>query len=159
MLRLTLTLEGVAAAQALLEAAAARLEQPPRPLLEALAAKLQAYFHSHIHDQSGPESPWPPLAPVTQKIRAYYGHPPAGPALIRAGDLLQSITTLLLEDRALEVGARAPFARTLQDGGTLTDPKTGRERTVQAFPFVYVTAAEVQALLDLIQEHYFHATP
>ena len=37
------------------------------------------------------------------------------------------------------------------------DAKTGRPRTIQAFPFVYVTAAEVQALLDLIQEHYFNA--
>ncbi len=158
MLRLTLTIEGAAEAQQLLEAAAAHLEQPPRPLLEALASALQSYFHSHIQAQSGPDAPWPPLAPATQRIRAYYGHPPEGPALIRGGDLLQSITTLTVEDRALEVGTRAPFARTLQDGGTLTDPKTGRERTVQAFPFVYVTAAEVQDLVTLIQEHYFDAT-
>ena len=156
-MRLTLTIEGATAAQDLLLAAATRLEQPPRPLLEALASTLQLYFQSHIRDQAGPEAPWPQLAPATQKIRAYYGHPPAGPALIRGGDLLQSITTLTLEDRALEVGTRAPFARTLQDGGTVADTKTGRTRTVQAFPFVYVTAAEVQALLDLIQEHYFDA--
>ena len=156
-MRLTLTIEGAAEAQQLLEAATTRLEQPPRPLLEALAAKLQAYFQSHIHDQVGPEGAWPPLAPATRKIREYYGHPPDGPALIRGGDLLQSIATLSLEDRALEVGTRAPFARTLQDGGTVSDAKTGRPRTVQAFPFVYVTAAEVQDLVTLIQEHYFDA--
>ena len=156
-MRITLTIEGAAEAQQLLEAAAVRLEQPPRPLLEDLAAKLQAYFQSHIHDQAGPEGAWPSLAPATQKIRAWYGHPPAGPALIRGGDLLQSITTLALEDRAVEVGTRAPFARTLQDGGTVADAKTGRSRTVQAFPFVFVSAQEVQALVTLIQEHYFDA--
>ena len=158
MLRLTLTAEGFVEAQALLRATAARLEQSPRLLLGDLASALQSYFQTHIRTQSGPDAPWPPLAPATQKIRAYYGHPPAAPALIRGGDLLQSITTLALEDRALEVGTRAPFARTLQDGGTVTDAKTGRERTVETFPFAYVTADEVQALLDLIQEHYFDAT-
>ena len=158
-MRITLTIEGAAEAEQLLEAAAARLEQPPRPLLEALAAKLQAYFQSHIHVQAGPEGAWPPLAPATQKIRAYYGHPPAAPALIRGGDLLQSIATLSLEDRAVEVGTRTPFARTLQDGGTVADAKTGRPRTVQAFPFVFVTTAEVQDLVTLFQEHYFNATP
>ena len=157
-MRITLTIEGAAEALQLLKAAAVRLEQPPRPLLETLAAKLQAYFQSHVHDQVGPEGAWPLLAPATRKIREYYGHPPDGPALIRGGDLLQSITTLSLEDRAVEVGTRASFARTLQDGGTVADAKTGRPRTVQAFPFVFVTAGEVQDLVALIQEHYFDAT-
>jgi phage gpG-like protein len=158
-MRITLTVEGAAEAQQLLAEAVARLEQPPRPLLEALAVRLQVYLQSHIREETGPEGPWPPLAPATRKIRAYYGHPPDGPALIRGGDLLQSITTLRLEDRAVDVGTRIPFARTLQDGGSLSDPKTGRTRTVQAFPFAYVSAQEVQDLVTLIQEHYFHATP
>ena len=108
VMRITVTIEGAAEAVQLLEAAAARLEQPPRPLLESLAAALQTYLQAHIQTQTGPEGPWPPLAPATRKIRAYYGHPPDGPALIRGGDLLQSITTLALEDRAVEVGTRAP---------------------------------------------------
>ena len=157
-MRITATIEGAAEAVQLLEAAAARLEQPPRPHLETLATQLQAYLQAHIHTQTGPEGPWPPLAPATRKIRAYYGYPPDA-ALIRSGDLLQSITTLAIEDRAVEVGTRIPFARTLQDGGTVAHPTTGRTREVQAFPFAYVTAAEVQALVALIQEHYFDAAP
>ena len=158
-MRITVTIEGAAEAVQLLEAAAARLEQPPRPLLESLAAALQTYLQAHIQTQTGPEGPWPALAPATRKIRAYYGHPADGPALIRGGDLLQSIAVLALEASAVEVGTRLPFARTLQDGGTIADPKTGRTREVQAFPFAYVTEAEVQDLVTLIQEHYFNATP
>ena len=153
-MRVTLTLEGVAETRQLLEATASRLEQPPRPLLQDLATALQAHFQAHIRQQTGPDGPWPPLAPVTRKIREYYGHSPDG-ALVRSGDLLQSLTTLALEDRALEVGTRMPFARTLQDGGTVADARTSRPRTVQAFPFVYTTAAEVQSLLALLEAFYF----
>ncbi len=155
-MRITLTIEGASEAANLLEATASRLEQPPAPLLEALAAALTTAFQNHIRHHTGPEGPWPPLHPVTQKIRAFYGHPPDD-ALVRSGDLLQSLTTLRQEDAAVEVGTITPFARTLQDGGTVTDPKTGRTRTVQAFPFVYVTADEVQTFADLLKEHYFGA--
>lgn len=153
-MRVALTLEGAAEAKQLLEATASRLEQPPRPLLEDLAAALQAHLQNHIRQQTGPDGPFPPLAPATRRIREYYGHPPDG-ALIRSGDLLQSITTLSLDDRAVEVGTLAPFARTLQDGGSMADARTGRPRTVQAFPFVYVTAAEVQSLVALLETYYF----
>ena len=155
-MRITITIEGAEEAVRLLEATAARLEQPPRPLLESLAATLQTYLQTHIHTQAGPEGPWPQLAPVTRKIREYYGYPPDA-ALVRSGDLLQSITTLTVEDHAVEVGTRIPFAHTLQNGGTVTHPTTGRTRDVQAFPFAYVTADEVQDLVALIQEHYFDA--
>ncbi|HYU33991.1 MAG TPA: phage virion morphogenesis protein [Thermoanaerobaculia bacterium] len=155
-MRITITIEGATEAVQLLEAAAARLEQPPRSLLESLAAALQTYFQAHIQSQAGPVGPWPPLTPVTRKIREYYGYPPDA-TLVRSGDLLQSITTLAIEDRAVEVGTRVPFARTLQDGGTVAHPTTGRTRDVQAFPFAYVTADEVQNLVTLIQEHYFDA--
>lgn len=155
-MRITLTLHGAAEAQQLLTRAADRLEQPPRPLLETLAARLQTYLQTHIQNQTGPEGPWPQLAPATRKIRAYYGHPPDA-ALIRSGDFLQSITTLAFEDRAVEVGTRTPFARTLQDGGSVTHPTTGRSRSVQAFPFAFVTADELQDLIALIEEYYFHA--
>jgi phage gpG-like protein len=155
-MRVTVTLEGAAEAQHLLESTAARLEQAPRPLLESLAAALQTYLQNHIQTRTGPDGPWPPLARVTRKIREYYGHSPDA-TLVRSGELLQSITTLGLEDRAVEVGTRLPFARTVQDGGTVAHPNTGRTRDVQAFPFAYVTPAEVQDLVTLIQEHYFDA--
>jgi phage gpG-like protein len=156
-MRLTLTLTGAAEAQQLLAATATRLTQPPTPLLLDLATALQQAFQTHIQNQTGPEGPWPPLSPVTRKIRAYYGYPPDGPALLRSGDLLQSLTTLTQEDRSIEVGTRAPFARTLQDGGTLTDPRTGHTRTVQPFPFLYITAQELEDLLTLITAYYFGA--
>jgi phage gpG-like protein len=161
-MRLTLTITGAAEAAALLTAAADRLEQTTRPLLEALAAALQTYLQAHIQSETGPEGPWPALAPATQHIRQYYGYPPDSPKLLRSGDLLHSITTLSLADAAdafgageVTVGTRLPAARILQDGGTLTDPRTGRARTVQPFPFAYVTETELAALVDLLTAYFF----
>jgi phage gpG-like protein len=153
-MRLTLTITGATEAAQLLATAASHLEQSPRPLLEILAGALQSYLQSHIQTQTGSTGAWPALAPVTRKIRDFYGYPPDGPALVRAGALLQSITTLSLQDQSVEVGTTTPFARTLQDGGLVTDPKTGRTRTVQAFPFAYITAAEIQDLVTLIATYY-----
>jgi phage gpG-like protein len=156
-MRISVTLTGAAEAQQLLATTAARLAQPPTPLLTDLATTLQSNLQAHIQNQTGPDGPWPALAPVTRKIRAFYGYPPDGPALIRAGDLLESLTTLTVEDRSIEVGTRASYARILQDGGTLTDPRTNHTRTVQPFPFVYVTAQETEDLLNLITAYYFGA--
>jgi phage gpG-like protein len=152
--KLSLEVTGAAEAAHLLATFADRLEQSPRPLLEILADALQSYLQSHIQTQTGPNGAWPALAPVTRKIRDFYGYPPDGPALVRGGALLQSITTLALLEQSVEVGTTTAFARTLQDGGLVTDPKTGRTRTVQAFPFAYVTAAEVQDLVTLITTYY-----
>jgi phage gpG-like protein len=152
--KLSLEVTGATEAAQLLATAASRLEQSPRPLLEILADALQRHLRSHIEAQTGPNGSWPALAPVTRKIREFYGYPPEGPALVRAGGLLQSITTLALQEQSVEVGTTTAFARTLQDGGLVTDPKTGRTRTVQAFPFAYITAAEVQDLVALITTYY-----
>ena len=156
-MHITLTIEGIEETLQLLDATASRLEQPRGPLLETLATKLQVYLQAHIRNQAGPDGPWPQLAPVTRKIREYYGHPPDA-ALIRSGDLLQSITLLALDDQAAEVGTLVPFASTLQTGGTVIHPTTGRTRTVQAFPFAYVSAQETEELVATIQEYYFDAT-
>ena len=153
-MKLSLEVTGAAEAAQLLATAASRLEQSPRPLLEILAGALQRHLRSHIEAQTGPNGSWPALAPVTRKIRDFYGYPPDGPALVRGGALLQSITTLALQEQSVEVGTTIPFARTLQDGGLVTDPKTGRTRTVQAFPFAYVTTAEIQDLVTLITNYY-----
>ena len=116
-MKLSLEVTGAAEAAQLLATVASRLEQSPRPLLEILAGALQRHLRSHIETQTGPNGSWPALAPVTRKIRDFYGYPPDGPALVRAGGLLQSITTLALQDQSVEVGTTTPFARTLQDGG------------------------------------------
>lgn len=156
-MQITLTIEGLEATLQLLDAIASRLEQPRRPLLETLAAKLQSYLQTHIRNQAGPDGPWPQLAPVTRKIREYYGHSPDA-ALIRSGDLLQSITVLAIDDQAAEVGTLVSFASTLQTGGTVIHPTTGRTRTVQAFPFAYVSPQEIEEIVAAIQEYYFNAT-
>jgi phage gpG-like protein len=156
-MRLVLTVSGVESAHQVLTSAASALEQPARPLLEVLAAEMQTYLQAHIREERGPDGPWPALAPATRKIREYYGHPADHPILVRAGDLLQSITTLSIEESAVEVGTRLTYARTVQDGGPVTDPKTGRTRQVQAFPFAFVAEQEVQDLVTLVKEYYLGA--
>jgi len=153
-MRIHLQVQGAAAAKALLERTGARLTQPVRPLLQVLAAELQTYLQGHIQAETGPDGPWPTLAPQTRAIRRHYGHGD-GPRLVRAGDLLHSITTLGLTDRGVDVGTNMRYARTANDGGEVTDPQTGRTRTVQAFPFAYVTPGEVQDLLTLVTEYFF----
>ncbi len=155
-MRIQLKVDGADAAKALLERTGARLSQPVRPLLEVLAAELQTYLQGHIRAETGPDGPWPDLMPQTRAIRRHYGHGD-GPRLVRAGDLLHSITTLGLTDRGVEVGTNMRYARTVNDGGDVTDPQTGRTRTVQAFPFVYLTAQEIEDLRGLIVEYFFGA--
>jgi phage gpG-like protein len=154
-MRISLTIDGAEEARDLLQSTAQRLEQPARPLLEVIAAELQTYLQRHIQDERGPGGPWPALAPATLHIREHYGHPAASPRLVRAGDLLHSITTLDLTDASTEVGTRMHYARVLQDGGTVTDAKTGRPRTVQAFPFAYLTEQEIEDVMTLVTEYYF----
>jgi phage gpG-like protein len=154
-MRIALNIDGAQQAREILAGAGRRLEQPRKPLLEVLAAELQTYLQQHIRDERGPDGPWPPLAPATRRIREYYGHPADSPRLVRAGDLLQSVTTLDLSESAAQVGTLMRYARILQDGGTFTDPKTGRTRTVQAFPFAYLTAREIDDLMTLITEYFF----
>jgi|GEM_PF-4318130 len=155
-MRIALKLDGAREAQDLLQRTGKKLSQPARPLLEVLAAELQTYLQTHIREESGPAGPWPALMPQTRAIRNHYGHGDS-PKLIRAGDLLHSITTLALTDHGVDVGTHMSYARVVNDGGTVTDPKTGQTRTVQAFPFVYATAQEIDDLRTLVQEYYFGA--
>jgi phage gpG-like protein len=152
-MRIQLRVDGAAPAKAVLERTASRLSQPVRPRLQVLAAELQTYLQGHLRAEAGPEGPWPALMPQTRAIRRHYGHGD-GPRLIRAGDLLHSITTLGLTDRSVDVGTNMRYARTVNDGGDVADSKTGKTRTVQAFPFVYVTPGEVQDLMTLIKEYF-----
>lgn len=131
---------------------AEKFSQPVRPILEVLAAEMQTAFQEHIHDEEGPDGEWPELRPQTMAIRRHYGHPAEGPRLVRAGDLLQSITTLNLTDRDVEVGTDLEYAHLVQEGGE-TD-RGGRKRQVQAFPFVYLTEDEVRDFMELIREYF-----
>jgi phage gpG-like protein len=130
-----------------------RLAKPAAPLLQAAAAMMQTAFQTHIRDEEGPDGPWPAHHPATKHIRRWYGHAD-GPRLVRNGDLLQSIQTLAQTADAVEVGTRTAFAGVVQDGGTVTDDH-GRRRTVQAFPFVYLTEQEIADLIDTVSAYYF----
>ena len=152
-MRLELSVQGAESTVRVLRVTAESLNKPLRPLLEVLAGEMQSAFQRHIQQEQGPQGPFPELKPETRAIRRWYGHPPDSPKLVRAGDLLHSITTLELGEDSFNVGSRLPYARIVQEGGTITD-EHGRTRTVQAFPFVYVTAQEKDDLFALIQEYF-----
>ena len=140
-----------------LAAQGTRLSQPAAPLLQAAGAMMQTYFQTHLRNAEGPNGPWPELMPETRAIRRHYGHGDT-PKLVRAGDLLQSITTLGQADTFVDVGTRLIYARTVHDGGQVTD-ENGRTRTVQAFPFVYLTEQEIGDITDAVIGYYFEGLP
>lgn len=150
MAKLTLEITGAEPVARELAETGRRLRQPLRDLLEVLGAMMVTFFQTHIRDAEGPSGAWPELAPQTKAIRAYYGHPAAGPRLIRAGDLLQSLQLLELGEDSVTSGTRNPAAETLQNGGSVTDDH-GKTRQVQAFPFVFLTEQETNDLVETIE--------
>jgi phage gpG-like protein len=152
MTRIAISVNGAEPTIQALGKAGAGLSQPTRPLLEIVAAEMQTAFQRHIREARGPEGGWPALKPQTRAIRRYYGHGAADPRLIRGSDLLHSITTLALEETAVDVGTRLRYARVLQDGGEVADGP--RSRTVQAFPFVFLDSQEEADLIEMVG-HYF----
>lgn len=150
-MRISLQVDGAEALAKALEAKAERLAKPVAPLLQAAAALMGTWIQDHIRSESGPDGPWPELMPETRAIRHHYGH--EGGSLVRAGDLLHSITTLAQTDHAVDVGTRLVYARVLQDGGQVTDEHG--TRTVQAFPFVYLSDQEIADVVDTVTAYYF----
>jgi phage gpG-like protein len=156
-MRIVLQVHGAEDTARELAATGARLSQPAAPLLQAAGAMMQTFFQTHLNNAEGPGGPWPELAAETRAIRRHYGHGEA-PKLIRAGDLLHSITTLGQADSAVDVGTRLSYARIVHDGGQVTD-ENGRTRTVQAFPFVYLLPQEIGDLMDAVTAYYFEGSP
>lgn len=158
MVRIRLTLEGADAAAETLSDLAEALDKPAAPLLAALGQGLVSAFQDNIRTEGARLADrgirWPVLDLVTVRIREHYGHS-AGPRLIRTkGDLLRSINVLDVGDDFVEVGSAVPHARVLHEGGTWTDPKTGRERQVQAFPFVLASLQDVDDLVAAVADYY-----
>lgn len=153
-MRILLTVDGAPQASTTLRELGARLAQPARPLLEVLAAEMQTVFQGHITAAIGPEGPWPELADETHFIRAWYGWGAAEPKGIRGGDLLHNIQTLAIGEDFAETGANLSYARTVNDGGQVTD-EHGRTRTVQAFPFVWLGPQEISDFMTLVSEYFF----
>ncbi len=152
-MRIALEVHGADEAARKLEGMGERLARPAAPLLQAAAAMMQTWFQSHLRAEEGPDGPWPALRPQTRAIRRHYGHGEA-PKLVRAGDLLHSIQTLGQGEASVDVGTRLSYARIVHDGGEVTD-EHGRTRTVQAFPFVYMTDTEIADLADAVVGYYF----
>jgi phage gpG-like protein len=150
--RVSLRVDGAEPVARRLEEVSNLLEKPLAPLLDALAADWVTHFQSNIRDEGRGGVSWPALHPVTLKIRKHYGH--TGGKLIRGGDLLHSLSILSAGPTFVEVGSRLAPARILQDGGTFDDPKTGKQRQVQAFPFVYLTEEDVDETFELITVYF-----
>lgn len=153
-MKVSIQVTGAKEVQEVLRVTTRRLGQGTRALLQTLGGMMQTFFQEHIRSEEGPDGPWPELAPATRAIRDWYGHPPAGPKLIRTGDLLHSITTLQLGSDFVEVGTKNPAAPVLHTGGEVTDDR-GRTRSVQAFPFVWLSPDQVQDLLVSVFSFYF----
>jgi phage gpG-like protein len=154
-MRVSLTVTGADLVARDLAAAGARLEQPPGALLSILGEEMASTFQGIIRDE-GARVPggWPALHPVTIKIRQHYGHG-AGPRLIRGGQLLHSIRVLSVTESAVEAGTTDPRAAVLQAGGPWTDPETGAQRQVQAFPFVVLLEEDVDDWMEMIAAWFF----
>jgi phage gpG-like protein len=152
-MNIRLEIAGADEASRKLRGTAEQLAKDPRPLLEALAAEMQTLFQGHIREAKGPDGDWPELADATHHIRAHYGWGAGGPKGIRAGDLLHSITTLRLGDDFVDVGTNLSYSRTMQEGGEVTDER-GHTRSVQAFPFVWLSDSNVRDFVELIRGYY-----
>ncbi len=132
---------------------ATAVDRPARPLLAAIGEDMGSVFQDFIRTGGARlPQPWPELHPVTVKIREHYGHGGRSPKMIRGGQLLHSIRVLSITDQSVEVGTVHYSARVLQDGGTWTDPETGVQRQVQAFPFVELLDEDVADWTEMIAD-------
>lgn len=152
-MRLSINVSGAPAAASDLRAVAERLDKPLRPVLGILGEAMSSRFMDLIAEEGAGVVAWPEHHPVTTKIREYYGHGGKG-KLVRGAQLLHSIRTLDLSDDAVEVGTTVPHASVLQEGGLWTDPRTGAQRQVQAFPFIVVTEQDADDWAELLADYF-----
>ncbi len=157
-MRLLINVAGAEQLARALDAQGRRVTGDLRPLLDAVAADWVTHFQDNIREEGRGGVSWPQLQPATIRIRIHYGHG-IGPKLIRGGDLLHSIQLLDAGETWIEVGSRqtsgpVPVAAILQRGGTVTDAR-GRKREVPPFPFVYLTAQDVDDTVEMIGVYLF----
>jgi phage gpG-like protein len=149
VIRVRLSIEGAEEAVRDLEKIAERIDRPLRPLLEILGAEAATTFQRNIAER---KVVIPELHPVTEAIRRYYGHSAKAP-LVRGGDLVRSISTLAYGDDFVDIGSALGFAKTLHDGGTVTD-KRGRTHTVPPFQFLNPTEELADDIAALTQDYF-----
>jgi hypothetical protein len=153
--RVRITFDGLEEAIELLEGIDARAADL-RPVLAASGQDMVTAFQENIRSEGSRLADrgvvWPELHPATRAIRRHYGHG-EGPRLVRSGDLLLSIGVLDLADTYVEVGSTHHAARVVHAGGTVTDPKSGRRRTVQAFPWAMPSVQDVDDWTALFADY------
>ncbi len=149
-LRLTVRTEGADAIIRRLEAHAEKHQQPKSLLLEVLAQEGVTAFQANIRSEGSRLSDrgisWPPLHPVTQKIRRHYGH--GSRMLVRSGDLLHSIRPLTFGDDHVDIGTSARGAYVDHHGGTVD------RRQVPARPFLLPTVQDADDWIALTADYY-----
>ncbi len=159
MVSVRVSLEGATEAAQAFREIHARLDRSPAPLMAGLGQAMVSIFQENIRTEGARLADrgitWPTLHPATQKIREHYGHGASGPRLIRSkGDLLRSLNVLDVGESFVEAGSRLPHARVLHLGGTWVDPKTGKTRQVQAFPYVIASKQDIDDLMETISDYY-----
>ncbi|MEM1205100.1 MAG: phage virion morphogenesis protein [Acidobacteriota bacterium] len=96
---------------------------------------------------------WPPLHPLTRRIRRRYGHGD-GPMLVRDGTLARSIRVFREGTSEAEIGSDEPHAFVVHEGGPWRDPRSGRTRTLPARPFLLTADEDDEAMDELVSDHY-----
>ncbi len=107
-------LAGSEDAGAYLERIDRRLGDPPGRILRQIGELQVDAFAANLRSQgarvSGRGVSWPELKPATRADRARRGFPPDGPALIRTGELVDSITILDVGTHHVTTGPTASYA-------------------------------------------------
>lgn len=128
---------------ALLDRIDRRLGTPPGPVLRQIGELQVDAFEANLRSQGARLSDrgvdWPALAPATRADRARRGYPADGPALIRTGELVDSITIRAVGVDHVSVGPTAPYAPFLHG----------------ARPFNLASLADVDRWVARLADHFF----
>lgn len=154
----TIHLEGVEEALALLAAGQRAFEKPLAPILRTIGETVlvEALRENLATEGTRLGVSWPGHAQGTVKIREHYGH--TGPMLQRTQpDLLHSLAVQQVTDDAVEVGSALPYAEILHTGGPWSGGKVYNPRTLPAREYLGVTEQDVSdaqeiALTEILAE-------
>lgn len=147
---------GAPEASAMLEGIGERINQPLTDVLQSIAALWTTDFRQNFERQGSALGAWAPLAPMTQRLRKWGGHPPAAPILVRTSDLMQSIGQLALDDSSVTVGTNLRKAPVLQFGGTenASNDVPGA-RDIPARPFVVLSPELIEETMATFHDFLF----
>jgi len=106
-----------------------RLSTPPGPILRQIGELQVEAFEANLRSAGARLSDrgvhWPELKPATRADRARRGYPPGGPALIRTGELVGSITIRDVGADHVSAGPTAPYAPFVHGARPFAMPSLG----------------------------------